>query len=200
MKRKKIVKFVYISIRQLYCCDITDISTVPPGRAAYKNLTRTLKNHSSWLDYHCHCVHKCSTVGLSSVCIAPVFVPKVENLARGRMCQKSKMARGRMCQKSKIWRGGGCAKSRKSGGGDVPKVKNLARGRMCQKSKIWWGGGCAKSQKLARGRMCQKLKLASKELKHQGDALRKTIPKNLGSIWVLTFYFLKPQDSFGRFV
>ena len=39
--------FVYSSIRQLYCCDITDISTVPPERAAYKNLTRTLKNHSS---------------------------------------------------------------------------------------------------------------------------------------------------------
>ena len=45
------VKFVYSSIRQLYCCDITDIIPVPPERAAYKKLTRTLKNHSSWLDY-----------------------------------------------------------------------------------------------------------------------------------------------------
>ena len=38
---------LYSSIRQLYCCDITDISTVPSERAAYKKLTRTLKNHSS---------------------------------------------------------------------------------------------------------------------------------------------------------
>ena len=41
------VKFMYSSIRQLYCCDITDTSTVPPERAAYNELTRTLKNHSS---------------------------------------------------------------------------------------------------------------------------------------------------------
>ena len=51
MKSEHFVKFVYISIRQLYCCDITDISTVPPERVAYKKLTRNLKNHSSWLDY-----------------------------------------------------------------------------------------------------------------------------------------------------
>ena len=44
------MKFVYSSIRQL-CCDITDIITVPPERAAYKKLTRTMKNHNSWLDY-----------------------------------------------------------------------------------------------------------------------------------------------------
>ena len=50
MKSKHVVKFVYSSIRQLYCCDFTNISTVPPERAAYKKLTRTLKNHSSWLD------------------------------------------------------------------------------------------------------------------------------------------------------
>ena len=30
MKSENFVKFVYSSIRQLYCCDITDISTVPP--------------------------------------------------------------------------------------------------------------------------------------------------------------------------
>ena len=47
MKSKNFVKFVYSSIRQLYCCDITDISTVPPERVAYKKLTRTLKNDSS---------------------------------------------------------------------------------------------------------------------------------------------------------
>ena len=27
----------------------------------------------------CHCVYKCNTIGLSSLCIAPVFVPKVES-------------------------------------------------------------------------------------------------------------------------
>ena len=27
----------------------------------------------------CHCVHKCNTKGLISVCIATVFVPKVES-------------------------------------------------------------------------------------------------------------------------
>ena len=27
----------------------------------------------------CHCVHKCNTIGLSLVCIATVFVPKVES-------------------------------------------------------------------------------------------------------------------------
>ena len=42
-KKKKL----YSSIRQLYCCDITYISTVPPERAAYKKLTQTLKNHCS---------------------------------------------------------------------------------------------------------------------------------------------------------
>ena len=26
----------------------------------------------------CHCVHKCNTIGLSSFCIAPLSVPKVE--------------------------------------------------------------------------------------------------------------------------
>ena len=30
MKNINFIKFVYNSIRQLYCCDITDISTVPP--------------------------------------------------------------------------------------------------------------------------------------------------------------------------
>ena len=45
------VKFVYSSIRQLYCCDITDCNRVPSDRAANKKFIRTLKNHSSWLDY-----------------------------------------------------------------------------------------------------------------------------------------------------
>ena len=39
------------SIRQLYCCDITDCSRVPPERAAYKKFIKTLENHTSWLDY-----------------------------------------------------------------------------------------------------------------------------------------------------
>ena len=51
MKSTNFVNFVYSSNWQLYCCDITDISTVPPERAAYKKLTKTLKTHSSWLDY-----------------------------------------------------------------------------------------------------------------------------------------------------
>ena len=36
-------KNVYSSIRHLYCCDITEISTVPPERPAYKKLFQTLK-------------------------------------------------------------------------------------------------------------------------------------------------------------
>ena len=40
-------KFVYSSIRQLYCCDITDIRRVPPERAAYTKLMKPLKNHIS---------------------------------------------------------------------------------------------------------------------------------------------------------
>ena len=45
MKSENFLKFVYSSIRQLYCCDITDLSTVSPERAACKKLTRTLKYH-----------------------------------------------------------------------------------------------------------------------------------------------------------
>ena len=44
-------KIVYSSIRQLYCCDITDIRRVPPERATYTKLMKPLKNHISWLDY-----------------------------------------------------------------------------------------------------------------------------------------------------
>ena len=33
---------------------------------------------SKCLLYKCHCVHKCNTIGLSSFCIAPMSVPKVE--------------------------------------------------------------------------------------------------------------------------
>ena len=44
-------KIMYSSIRQLYCCDITDIRRVPPERATYRNLMKPLKNHISWLDY-----------------------------------------------------------------------------------------------------------------------------------------------------
>ena len=43
MKSKIFVKFLYSSNRQLYCCDITDISTVPPERAVYKKLTKNFE-------------------------------------------------------------------------------------------------------------------------------------------------------------
>ena len=46
-ENEHLMKVVYSSVRQLYICDITDISTVPPERAACKKLTRTLENHSS---------------------------------------------------------------------------------------------------------------------------------------------------------
>ena len=51
MKSKFKKKFVYSSIRQLYCCDITDIKRVPPETATYTKLMKPLKNHISWLDY-----------------------------------------------------------------------------------------------------------------------------------------------------
>ena len=51
LKSKILYKFVYSSIRQLYCCDITDIKRVPPERATYTKSMKSLKNHISWLDY-----------------------------------------------------------------------------------------------------------------------------------------------------
>ena len=51
MKSKILWKIVYSSIRQLYCCDITDIRRVPPEKATYTKLIKNLKNHISWLDY-----------------------------------------------------------------------------------------------------------------------------------------------------
>ena len=51
MKSEIFYKFVYSSIRQLYCYDITDIGRVPPERATYTKLMTPLKNHISWLDY-----------------------------------------------------------------------------------------------------------------------------------------------------
>ena len=51
MKSKILYNFVYNSIRQLYCCDITDIRRVPPERATYTKLMKPLKNNISWLDY-----------------------------------------------------------------------------------------------------------------------------------------------------
>ena len=45
------IKKLYSSIRQLYCCDITDLRRVLPERARYKKLMKTLKNHISLLDY-----------------------------------------------------------------------------------------------------------------------------------------------------
>ena len=41
MKSKQIN--VYSSIRQLYCCDFTDIKRVPPERATYTELMKPLK-------------------------------------------------------------------------------------------------------------------------------------------------------------
>ena len=45
--------FLYSSIRQLYCCDITDtcIRRVSPERSTYTKLMKRLKNQISWLDY-----------------------------------------------------------------------------------------------------------------------------------------------------
>ena len=43
MKSKILYTFVYSSIRQLYCCDITDIRRVPPKRATYTKLMKPLK-------------------------------------------------------------------------------------------------------------------------------------------------------------
>ena len=51
MKSEILLKIVYSSIRQLYCCDITVIRRVPPERATYTKLMKPLKNHISWLDY-----------------------------------------------------------------------------------------------------------------------------------------------------
>ena len=45
------VKMCVHSIRQLYCCDITDIKRVPPERATYTKLMKPLKNHIFLLDY-----------------------------------------------------------------------------------------------------------------------------------------------------
>ena len=38
----------------------------------------------------CHCVHKCNTIGLSLLCIAPLC--QMLNLASGQLCQKSNLA------------------------------------------------------------------------------------------------------------
>ena len=47
LKRRGKIHFheKYSSIRQLYCCDITDIRRVPPERATYTKLMKPLKNH-----------------------------------------------------------------------------------------------------------------------------------------------------------
>ena len=47
MKSEILYKFVYSSIRQLYCYDITDIGRVSPERATYTKLVIPLKNHIS---------------------------------------------------------------------------------------------------------------------------------------------------------
>ena len=47
MKSEILYKFVYSSIRQLYCYDITYIERVPPERATYTKLRTPLKNHIS---------------------------------------------------------------------------------------------------------------------------------------------------------
>ena len=43
MKSENFVKFVYSSIRQLYCCDITYISTVPPERAGIHEINQNFE-------------------------------------------------------------------------------------------------------------------------------------------------------------
>ena len=46
-----------------------------------------------------HCVHKCSTIGLSSVCIATVFVPKVES---GEWADVPKVELGKQIVRRKV--------------------------------------------------------------------------------------------------
>ena len=59
-KKKKFMKSnVYSTIRQLYCCDITDIGRLPLERATYTKLMKPLKNHISWLDYQKICPNYC---------------------------------------------------------------------------------------------------------------------------------------------
>ena len=43
MKSENFMKFVYSSIRQLYYCDLIDITTVPPERAAYKKFNQNFE-------------------------------------------------------------------------------------------------------------------------------------------------------------
>ena len=44
-----------MTVAYIHSCSVVTSQTVtecmPPERAAYKKLTKTLKNHSSWLDY-----------------------------------------------------------------------------------------------------------------------------------------------------
>ena len=47
MKSEILYKFVYSSIRQLYCCDITGNIRVPPERATYTKIMKLLTNHIS---------------------------------------------------------------------------------------------------------------------------------------------------------
>ena len=43
----------------------------------------------------CYCVHKCNTIGLSSVCVATVFIAKVES-GRGADVPKVELAEQRV--------------------------------------------------------------------------------------------------------
>ena len=56
MKSKILYKFVYSSIRQLYCCDITDIRRLPPEtwEGDIHKINETFEKSYlliSWLDY-----------------------------------------------------------------------------------------------------------------------------------------------------
>ena len=66
-------KNVYSSIRQLYCCDITDIRRVPPERATYTKVMKPLKIIS--LDWIIQiCPNFCCYRFLKSSSIHPICI------------------------------------------------------------------------------------------------------------------------------
>ena len=70
--RGKIVKFVYSSIRQLYCCDITDRSIVPLERAKFKILIKTFKIIAlDWIIKICPNVRFLKPFANHTICIIP---------------------------------------------------------------------------------------------------------------------------------
>ena len=77
----------------------------------------------------CHCVHKYNTIGLSSVCVATVFVPKVES---GERADVSKVRLGEQRVKQEMcslpW--------------VIPERTTPGTGRTW---RWWWRSGCSRS-------------------------------------------------------